>query len=566
MPKVEISRSMLAAFMSKQLDMEALEKILPVAKAELDAIDTNRQLLKIELNDTNRPDLWSAAGIARQLRTYMNGKPTSYGFFSTRSVSVAPGNRRIEVHGSLKTIRPYIAAFSAEGEPIDHQLLQTLVQSQEKLCANYGRQRKTVAMGIYPGMGIEYPVYYRGADPDNTYFCPLNAESAMSLRKILETHAKGIEYGHIISEYKHYPYLEDSHGNCLSLPPIINSKQFGTVSAGDNHFFVELTGTDMDSVLTATAIIACDLADAGYRILPAKVIYPYDTPYGREVVTPYYFQKSCSVKKQDVCKVLGKQLSDQEIIDSLVKMGHQGEIEDETISITIPPYRNDFMHGVDITEEIMIGHGLDRFDPEFPEDATIGRLSGTEDVSRNVKDIMIGLGYQEMIYHYLGSKDDILDKMNIHEKDKNLVEIANPMSRNYGIIRNSIIPNLLNSEAVSAHALYPHKIFEIGCIVHKETGNGTAASTEHFIGMMLADTVAGFNEINTHISALLYYMNLKHRLKPVRDPRFIDGRCAAIVLNNQPFGILGEIHPEVLENWHVEMPCAVAEMDIAVFV
>jgi phenylalanyl-tRNA synthetase beta chain len=211
----------------------------------------------------------------------------------------------------------------------------------------------------------------------------------------------------------------------------------------------------------------------------------------------------------------------------------------------------------------MIGFGMDRFDPVLPEDATIGRLSPTEAVSRQIRDIMIGLEYQEMMYNYLVSKDNIVDKMNIN--DESVVEIANPMSRSYGMVRNSIIPNLLQSEAVSAHALYPHKIFEIGCVVQKEFGKVLTTSTKHYLGMLMADTAAGFNEINAHLSAVLYYMNLKCTLKPVYDPRFIDGRCAALMMNNHPYGILGEIHPEVLENWHIEMPCSAAEMDISIF-
>jgi len=561
MPKIDIPESLLTRYLGQRLTLEKLEELLPVAKAELDGIDEEHNLLKIELNDTNRPDLWSVAGLARQLRTYLNGNPSSYDFFSTCSKKNDPGNRRIEVHESMKDIRPYIATFAAEGEPVDDPFLKALIQSQEKLCNHYGRNRETIAMGIYCGDRIEYPVHYLGAEPEVTCFHPLEAESEMSLQEIIERHPKGIEYGHIISGYKQYPFLEDSQGNCLSFPPIINSNYCGAVGIGDRNLFVELTGTDMNTILTATAIIACDMADAGYRILPVQIIYPYDTPYGREMITPYYFQRDCSVHSDDVCRILGESLSGEEISESLKRMDHQVRFKDRTVFLSVPPYRNDFMHGVDIIEEIMIGYGIDRFNPTLPEEFTIGSLSPLEETSRKLRDLMIGLGYQEMMYHYLGSKEDIIDKMGV--KDEDVVEIANPKSQRYGMIRNSIFPNLLHSEAVSAQALYPHKIFEIGCVVKKEHKEYLTTSTKHCLGLLRADTAAGFNEINEDVSALLFYLNVEYTLKALEDGRFIQGRCAAIMINNRQWGLLGELHPGVLQNWHIEMPCAVAEMDIS---
>jgi phenylalanyl-tRNA synthetase beta chain len=562
MPKIDVSEILLTDYIGKKLGRKDLEILLPVAKAELDDIDEENHLLKIELNDTNRPDLWSTAGLARQLKTYLTGKPHTYDFFSTAVKTMDTENRCIEVHPAMKDIRPYIAAFAVEGKPVDDVFLQALIQSQEKLCIHYGRNRKAVAMGIYRRDRIEYPVIYRGADPDHTFFCPLGSTSDMSLRQILKTHPKGIEYGQIISGNSLFPYLEDNRGFCLSLPPIINSNDCGSVMAGDKNLFIEFTGTNIHAVLTATAIMACDLADAGYRILPVKIKYPYATDYGREMVTPYSFQKPCSVDIKEVCKVLGESLSSETISVCLNKMGHHITVKKNAVSISPPPYRNDFMHGVDIIEDIMIGRGIDQFNPILPEESTIGRLSPTEKASRKIRDIMIGLGYQEMIYNYLVAKEDIIDKMGIDGGD--VVEIANPKSQNHSVIRNSILPSLLNSEAVSAHGLYPHKIFEIGCVVQKEThAQNLAAKTKYYLGMLMADTSAGFNEINAHVSALLFYLNIEFSLKDIQDARFIDGRCTAIFIKNQSIGIMGELHPKILEDWHIGMPCAAAEIDIA---
>ena len=73
MPKIEVHETLLESLLTQHYTDEALEEIFPVAKAELDGHDTDEHLYKIELNDTNRPDLWSAAGVARALNTYESG-------------------------------------------------------------------------------------------------------------------------------------------------------------------------------------------------------------------------------------------------------------------------------------------------------------------------------------------------------------------------------------------------------------------------------------------------------------------------------------------------------------
>ena len=241
-------------------------------------------------------------------------------------------------------------------------------------------------------------------------------------------------------------------------------------------------------------------------------------------------------------------------------MGNKINIKGNNITLVPPPYRNDFMHPVDIIEEVMIGRGMNSFEPVFPEDFTPGRISYFENFARRVRDIMVGLGYQEMIYNYLGSRKDFIEKMNISGND--VIEIGNPMTENFEILRNSILPNLLNSEAVSGNALYPHKIFETGKIAVIDEKENYGTSTRNYLSLLLSDREAGFNEVNSHISAVFYYLSLDYSLKEAEDPRFISGRCADIMYNNKKIGTMGEINPKVLDKWGIEMPCAAAEIDI----
>jgi len=575
MPKIEVFRETLYEYMGSRIADDEIEELLSVAKAELDGIDESADVLKIELNDTNRPDLWSTAGLARQLKSYRGAAASSaelaangadqgatatrYEFFSTPA-KPKTCDRWINVDENIRPHRPYVAAFGVSGRQIDSVSLKDLIQSQEKLCWNFGQKRKSIAMGIYRDDLISYPVKYRGVDPESTSFVPLQMNRNMSLREILSEHPKGREFGSIIGSFPIFPLLEDDHGDVLSMPPIINSERIGTVEVGDERLFVEMTGTDLRSLLLAVSIVACDLADTGHKITPIETRYPFDTEFGRSVVSPLYFQDPVDVKAADIERMLGVSLSIAEVSTALARMGLDSTEAHGIHTVKVPAYRNDFLHSVDIIEDIMIGRGMQDFNPIMPSEFTAGRLTPEEAFGRSVKDIMVGLRFQEMIYNYLGSGRDFVTRMCISSDD--LVQIANPMSENYEFLRNSILPALLGSEAVSAHAVYPHAMFEVGKISRKDADDNHGSVTRNYLGFLVADRSAGFNDVSAHVQVLFYYLNFEYSVSEADDPRFIPGRCARIICDGIVVGLYGEIHPQVLENWGIQMPCAAVEIDL----
>ncbi|MDA3939347.1 MAG: phenylalanine--tRNA ligase subunit beta [Spirochaetia bacterium] len=560
MPKIEVNRDKFYSFIGKSYTDDALEALLPCAKAELDAVDNGDGTLKIELNDTNRPDLWSTLGLARQLRIYEGGRGAQYNFFSNSERNLDSGERIVKVDAALKSTRPYMAAFAITGKAIDDATLKDIIQTQEKLCWNYGRKRKSIAMGVYRSDLFNYPVMYKAVDPDKTKFIPLGMENELSLREILTEHPKGQEYGHIIENDEKFPFITDIDGKVLSLPPVINSSGLGAVQVGDENLFIELTGTDLHSLLLAASIVACDLSDDGFTILPVRVDYPYETEFGTSITSPYYFQKEISSDIEYAKKLLGTKLSEKQIKNSLLRMGIDNEIKGNEIQIKVPEYRNDFLHSVDIVEDIMMGRGMDSFDPVMPSDSTVGRISPEEEFARETKDILIGLGFQEMIYNYLGSGKDYIEKMNI--TGDNHIQIVNPMTENYEFVRASIIPSMLNSEAISANAVYPHFIFEIGKIAFLDSDDNSGTVTKNSLGFLSADRAEGYNQVSSSVSAIFYYLNKEYDLIELDDLRFIKGRSAKIIYMGKTVGVFGEVAPQVLENWGIQMPATCCEIDL----
>lgn len=583
MPKIEVNENLFFNLLGKKYDFDTLEKKLTFAKAELDekpdmSQPENERVIKIELNDTNRPDLWSTGGVTRQLRIHEGAKRSNYSSFLSKKDSVKDcADRVITVDPEMKNIRPYMVSFVISGKPIDDPMLKDIIQTQEKLCWNFGRKRRSISMGVYRMADIKWPCHYKAVDPDKTSFVPLQCEQPMTCRQILTEHPKGKDFGWIIKDLPKFPLLTDDTDEVLSMAPVINSATLGAVQVGDKDLMVELTGDNMENLMLSANIVACDFFDAGYKILPVKVVHPYETALGKEVVAPFYFQPSTKTTLAAINKKLGCDLTKDEVLDALARMDNDVSAKDFDASektasylktnkndvefvLNPPPYRNDFLHEVDIIEDVMIGVGLDNFKPVRPSDFTVGQLSDVTLFSRKAKEIMVGLGYQEMIFNYLGSKRDYIDRMCV--SSENVIEISNPMSENYQFVRPSIIASLLRAESQAGQAVFPHKIFEIGKVAFLDSSENTGTKTIQSLGFMTACNNANFNSLASEVSTLLYLLDHKYDVKEVEDPRFIPGRQAAIMLNGKQVGVFGEVHPQVLENWGIIVPCVAGEIDI----
>ncbi len=565
MPKIEVNESLFFSLLGRRFSARELESRLEGAKAELDEWledqvgPVDERTIKIELNDTNRPDLWSTAGLARALRVRETGTRPEYPFFS-REGAPAASKRKVVVEESVKGVRPFLAGFFVSGRAMTDAVLKDIIQTQEKLCWNFGRKRRSVSMGIYRTAIIQWPVRYKAVAPDSVRFVPLQGDRPMTLTEILKEHPKGREYGFINEPHALHPLLTDAKGAILSYPPIINSNDLGAVKVGDTELFVELTGTDLVSVTLSASIVACDFADSGFAVEPVKVEYPYDTAFGREVTFPYYFQTPVSVEAAKVSKLLGKPFSVQAVRDAVRLMGCATESHGQYVTVYPPEYRNDFLHAVDIVEDVMMGKGMAFFEPERPRDFTIGRLTPVELISRRAKAILAGLGGQEMIYGYLGSGKDLVERMGTG--DGEAIRISNPMAESFEYVRPSILPNLLGSESVSSRAPYPHRIFEAGKVAFRNPLENYGVSTRARIAFLLAHGSADYNEAASQVATLMFFLGKDYSIAETEDPRFIPGRQARVIYKGDPIGIFGEIHPRVLEAWSIAMPCSAAEIDL----
>jgi phenylalanyl-tRNA synthetase beta chain len=555
MPTIDIKKKDLEKLIGTNLTISRLEEYLTLAKAELKEYNSGTDELKVELSDSNRPDLWSVEGIARQIRGHLAEKPASYPFFVARKKPV----REIKVSRDIKEVRPYIAAFAALGLCMNEESLVQMIQSQDKLSDIFGRKRRMVSIGIYELDRIAFPVDYRIAEPEEVSFTPLGMDEGMNLKEILERHPKGITYGPVVESFKKYPVLIDSHSQVLSFPPIINSRETGEVKTGTKNILVEVTGTNLRMVLLAINILSVNLYDRGAGIEPVLISYPYQTDFGKKIITPHSMVESLKVGPEDFVRALGERMSSGEIKKYLELYGHRVSAGRDSLTINYPPYREDIMHPVDIIEDVAISKGYGSFSPEMPKQFTVGSLSEIEKLSDHVRDYMVGSGFQEIVSNILGSSEEFIEWMGIDER---LIEIENVMSRSYSVVRNRVIPSLLKVEASSSKAFYPHRIFEVGDVGIYDPSENLGSRTGLDLGALISHPEVSFSEIHSYLDMLFFYLGVSYRLEPANHPIFMPGRCGNIMAEGKSLGLIGEINPVILDRWQIAMPCSAFEINL----
>jgi phenylalanyl-tRNA synthetase beta chain len=151
------------------------------------------------------------------------------------------------------------------------------------------------------------------------------------------------------------------------------------------------------------------------------------------------------------------------------------------------------------------------------------------------------------------------------------------MNASYAVLRDWVLPSLLEIEAHSAGATYPHRVFEAGEVAVHDASAQVGSRTDRRVAALVAHEEANFSEAQAYLHALLKYLAIapevgaagrgaSYRLEPATHPSFLPGRAARVKVKagsvERDLGFLGELHPGVLEAWGVRVPAGAFELSI----
>ena len=509
----------------------------------LDIESQENDIVRVEYSP-NRPDYSTDFGIALGLQGLLGSKKGAVKLKIKKT-----GDYQINVNTTVSKIRPFVTGIVALNGKIDEKVLQQIIVMQEDLHFGIGRKRKKSSIGIHDLDTISFPLTYTTTNR-NHKFVPLNSSTENTISEILKNSEVGQDYGYILGNSDKVPIIIDSLGNTVSFPPIINSFMT-TVTTKTKNLFVEVTGTDKNDVEDMLAVVATILQNAGFELCTVKIS-------GAKNSTPQFKQRKILLNRDLVNTMLGLNLSSGNIVSALKKCRLDATRKNKTIFCVVPRYRFDIFGPMDLVEEVALGYGIENLNPNLSPSQTLGQKNHESDVLNNLREIMIGLGYMEAFNTSLTSTRILFE---LTKRDSsNIISVLNSKSQEHTILRDSILAGLVNNLSNNIHELYPQKLFEIGTVFSK----GNPIKEEIHLACVCAHNDANFSEIKSILqSALKTGFNIECKTKTSSNPTFAEGKIADILVNDKPFGIIGEIDSEVKENFKIRVPVVGFEIKLS---
>ena len=254
--------------------------------------------------------------------------------------------------------------------------------------------------------------------------------------------------------------------------------------------------------------------------------------------------------------ILGNTFTDDEIDLAIRRMGgtYNGD-SSGILSISMPRWRFDILHPIDLVEEVAIGHGYDDLANDVPKAplTAIPRKDGQ--LRRRIREALQGLGLVQIQSLTLSNDDDQFTSIR-WSPDGEVTRMTNPITIEHTILRQNILPGLLRLLAANRHHDLPQGVYELGSVVidHKNRDR---------FAFLVAENSGGFATLRGRIQALMRDLRCSNwSLDSTNNGPWLTGRAAKIVVEGTVVGECGEIDPHVSETFELNVPMSGAQFDV----
>ena len=263
--------------------------------------------------------------------------------------------------------------------------------------------------------------------------------------------------------------------------------------------------------------------------------------------------------------LLGTNIEKREMINILEKL--EIKVED---NIAIAPYfRTDIEQLADIAEEVLRFYGYDKLETTLVKcDTTLGIRNKEQKIEEKIKEVLVNSGLSEIYtYGFLSEKD--LEKSNISDELKRTaIQIKNPLSEEYKLMRPSTIPSMMQILANNANKKNQDvRIFDISRNYKNINGKiekGEVPLQENILTIGMYGKNIDFYVLKGIVENILEstYINRYDIEKEKENKSYHPGRCANMKVGKDVIATLGEVHPIVLENYDIEKRVYLAEINV----
>ena len=549
MPVVELNINRIKKLISGQVTKKKIIENLPFLGLDIESQDGDQ--IRVEYSP-NRPDYSTDFGIALGLQGLLG---TKKGIFKTNIKK--EGKYEIKVNSSVSKIRPFVTGIVAKNGIIDDQTIKQLMNMQEDLHLGIGRKRKKSSIGLHDLDKISFPLTYTTTSRDHK-FVPLNSTVESTISNILSETDVGQNYGWTLGDSKNVPVIIDREENTISFPPIINAA-ITTVTTKTKNILVEVTSIDKDAAEDMLSVVSTILQIAGFQISELKIT-------GGKNSTPKLNSRIIQYEPKLTAQILGLDISISAMITSLKKCRLDATQNGKKIQCVIPRYRFDIFGSMDIVEEIALGYGIQNLEPKLSTSETLGEKSVITKKLELISKTVVGLGFTEVLNSTLTSENSFV-LTNRAQMGSLSLSVLDSKSQEHTILRDLILPGLIENISKNIHESYPQKIFETGIVFRAPT----KYESQH-LGVVMAYKESNFSEMKAILQSILK-TGLKLDMTtefPNENSNteygtriFSKGRFAKILVHDMIVGYVGEINSEVLDNFKIRTPVVGFDIDLS---
>ncbi|MDE1878102.1 MAG: phenylalanine--tRNA ligase subunit beta [Thaumarchaeota archaeon] len=539
MPVVTLYFDRISKILGRKIPKAKIVDTLPFIGLDVEEETSNH--INVEYSP-NRPDYSTDYGIITGLQGLLEIK------LGMPRLKIKSGKNVIKADASVSKVRPYVTAIEARNGVLNDETIRQIITMQEDLHNGLGRRRKKTSIGIHDLDKIKFPLYYKTVAKNHS-FVPLESDVSMTVKEMLEKTEAGKKYGQILEGKDKVPMLIDSAGNTVSFPPIINSR-LTEINNKTRKLLVEVTATDKNAAEGVLAVLANALQVAGFQLFSVRIT-------GANNSTPSLKPRDLILEPELVNKTLGIGISSSLMIKSLKKSRLDARMKGKKIVCTIPRYRTDIFGVMDLVEEVALGYGIQNLVPTMPESVSAGERNDITKSLEIIRSLMVGLGYTEVMNFDLTGKEILYEKTNRDSSKK--ISVADSKSQEHMILRDVLLPGMMEVLSRNIHESYPQKIFELGTVFEK----GPSIREVVHLACLDAYKDANFTEIKSVLQSFLKIgFNLTCETIAQKEHMFVDGRTGSILVSGKKLGTIGEVDPKIADNFKLRTSISGFEMKL----
>ena len=542
MPVVELNINRIRKLVSGKTTRKQILDVLPFLGLDIESEDGDE--IRIEYSP-NRPDYSTDYGIATGLQGLLGIKKGIQ-----KTTINKKGQFAIKVDSSVTKIRPYVTGIIATNGKLDDISIKQLMNMQEDLHFGIGRKRKKSSIGLHDADRRSFPLTYSTKSREHK-FVPLNSNTEQTINEILNNSEVGQNYGWVLGDSKNVPIITDSEQNTISFPPIINSA-LTTVTPKTKNILIEVTGINKEAAEDMLSVVVSILQTAGFEFNELKIS-------GNKNSTPQLKNRTIIYDTKFTSEILGIEMSSSNMITCLKKCRLDASVKGKKITCTIPRYRFDIFGPMDLVEEIALGYGIANIEPKLSPSTTIGQKNDVTIKTGLISKTAVGLGFLEVMNSSLTSKKTLYE-MTKRDSAENM-SVLDSKSQEHTILRDSLLPSLLENLSKNIHESYPQKLFETGVVFLK----GKPIDESINLAAVIAYKDTNYSEIKAIMQSILKTnFKINSQTKTSKNQElFVKGKHADIFVGDKKIGEIGEISKEILENFRIRTSVAGFEIKLS---